>query len=453
MPSYSQTTLDDFTTQLSQILDDPAQVYWTLPELQWATREAMYVWGSLTNYWRARGTFNTRINTVGNQGNSPYYTLPVQAVPLLRPRNTTLNQMVTEIEYMLLESPSGITGAGFSGQVSILSILQAVQRAVNRFIIDTKFLASVSIVLTPGPFPDGLVDFSVPPPSLLSTVFIHSLEWFATISGTYTPLWRQDAWETDHDMSTFQPGIPVCYSESQLSPLQLQLSPVPSSDGTLRSVQARSIALNFTNPISILPLPNEWIYAVKYAALADLLGADSQLNDPMRAQYANMRYGQAVAAAKDARSIMRLTIGGVPIPIDSMAALDAAQPYWRNQIGPPQTAGVTYDMLAFSPLPDQAYGVSIDVVQAAPVPLVGTDFIQVGFEDIPHLLDYCTHVLLFKCGGNEFKSSFSDYDDFMKAVEMRGAINRAKITYLDAEFGQPQKDQRERPDAREMAKR
>ena len=56
-----------------------------------------------------------------------------------------------------------------------------------------------------------------------------------------------------------------------------------------------------------------------------------------------------------------------------------------------------------------------------------------------------THVLTFKCGGNEFKATWAQYDDFMTAVQARGGINKAKIRYLQAAFDQSEKEEGERP--------
>jgi hypothetical protein len=104
-----------------------------------------------------------------------------------------------------------------------------------------------------------------------------------------------------------------------------------------------------------------------------------------------------------------------------------------------------FDLVAFNPLPDNGYGVSVDVVQSAPIPQ-GNAPIQIGNEDITNIADYVTHALTFKCGGKEFQDSFAQYDSFLKCVEQRGGINKAKIKYLEPLFGQPMKDDQTRPD-------
>jgi hypothetical protein len=283
---------------------------------------------------------------------------------------------------------------------------------------------------------------------------VHRASWQDALSVAWTNLWREDAWAIDHNSPawTLNPGQPQVYSESELSPLTLQIAPAPSGAGVLDAFTVDSLLIDTTNPAATFDLPDEWIHALKYAALQDIFSSESQNKDALRAQYCEMRYQQAMDFAKRARSVIRLLSGGVPLPIDSLTALDAGGPYWRNQPGPPELAGVLYDFLAFNPgAPDQTYGIAADVVQSAPIPTIGTDPIQLGAEDIPHLIDYCTHILTIKCGGNELKDSFAQYDSFLGAVAGRAGINRAKMRYLGPIFDQPQKEQRERPDRMEEA--
>lgn len=433
--AYNQTTLADLTSQIGDILDDPAGVYWTTTEKTYAIWEFLRFWGATTSYWRTRGEFSL---TPGQ----PYYELSVQ-LPTLRSRSYTLNQLVQEMQYHLLEAPNGISGAGMSGQVSISSILNAVQRARNQFVLDALLPYTVpasNIAISDSP--DGLVQL----PS--SCIYLHRAAWIDRQSGTYTNLWRQDAWDVDHStpLWTIDPATPQCYSESQLAPIQMQLAPVPIAVGDLELITIDSFDIDMTDPNATFNVPDEWVHAVKYCALSDVLGADSQLNDPMRAQYAQMRYDQSMNLIRDVKSMTRAMIGNVPLTIDSFAALDSSLPTWRNQPGKPFISGVQYDFLALAPVPDQAYSVTVDVVQSAPIPTDSTSYIQLGYEDLDNLLDYCTHYLLFKCGGTNFQSTFAGYDSVMKQIAARGQINKVKIQYLDAVFGQGQKDQRERPD-------
>ncbi len=443
MPYY-QTTLSNFITQISQLMDDETQVYWTVPEIQSVVYEGMRVWGAMANYWRARGSFSL----VPTQ-NSPYYDLSVQ-LPDLRSRTWTLQQMVKDIQYMLLENPSGIAGTGMSGQVTVQSILTAIQIARNRFVLDTHLPLSVHAIAAAPPPPTGMITYDQ------ATVFVHRAAWQDATSLTWTNLWRDDAWGIDKSAPLWpiEPGDPQVYSEAEVSPLQLQLMPPPIRNGLVEVLSVDSLIMDITNPASLFGVPDEWVHAIKYSALSYILAGEGQIKDMTRAQYAEHRYQQSVEMAKEARSMLRMLFNGVPLSIDSLDNLDAGQYTWRNQVGPPENCGVLYDIVAVNPgSPDQAYGMGVDVVAVAPLPNLGDPspdnpnvFIQMGPEELDHLSDYVTHVLSFKCGGNDFKSSYSGYDNFMEAISRRKGANAAKIKYLVPLFGQPQKEWEQRPD-------
>jgi hypothetical protein len=473
--AYTQTTLDALCAQIGTLLDDAGELYWTLAEKRLAVWEALRVWGAATSYWRARGYFNL---TPGVS----WYDLATE-LPVLRSRTTMLDQIVREIQYMLLEPATGIAGTPSSGQVSIASILAAVARARNRFVIDTK-----------GPYtihPDA--DFTQAADGMTTlpatTIFLHRLSYLGGITRTWVNLWRDDAWGIDHASPTWPllTGVPVAFSESENSPLDVQLIPPPATTGLLEGVTVDSLVVDTTDATAVFDVPDEYVHAIKYAALADLLASESQLADPMRAQYAETRYQQAVAIALEARSIIRLLIGdpgtpgsattypftvtvtdatsatasvncsitinapappavaAVPLPIDTLANIDAGMPFWRNQVQKPTVAGIVADLLAVASVPDRVYGIAADVVRAAPLP-GPAEYIQIGREDLQHLVEYVVHILTFKCGGNEFQSTFAGYDAFLSACVGRNNILAADARYLTATFNKPRAEQHQRPD-------
>lgn len=436
MPTYSQITLQQLQGQVSEVLDDNAAVFYVPAEITFAIQEALRVFGALTAYWRTRKTF-----PVTPTAASPFYDLSKLA-PQLRTRTWTLNQLVQEIQYHLFEAPTGVAGTGGSGQVTIQSILEAVQRARNRFVIDTHLPNSLHPKFTTTPPPDGLVSFPQ------SSVFVHRASW-QDAGGQWTNLWRQDAWtfdKADYQWTT-EPGMPSAYSEAELAPLQLQIYPPPVNAGNLEAITVDSLTMDLTNPAATFDIPDEWVHAVKYSALEDLLTGGGQITDSLRGQYCGQRYQQAVTFAKGARSIIRLTANGLPLPVDPMVAIDAGMPFWRNQSGTPLVAGTFYDIIAITPgLPTQKVSVGVDLVQSAPIPLAPSDFVQIGEENISDIVNYATHYLSLKCGGDEFKGTMGDYDDFMRSVAVRKGVNAAKIQYFEPLFGQWQREESYRPD-------
>jgi hypothetical protein len=457
--AYSQYTLGSLSDQLGVLLDDERGLYWSTSEKYYAIWEALRVWGALTSYWRARGSITANpeltwadLTFPWSSANFPWNSSPLHTwydlsavLPTLRTRTWTLNQLTQEIQFACLEAANGISGAGMSGQISIASVLRSIQRARNQFVIDSRFPYIVSYLPQTPPPPQGTL---VLPNTI---VYTHRLAWRDQWNGEWTNLWRTDEWATDHADPdwTLKPGSPLQYSESELAPLTVQFSPAPQNPGVLEVVSVNSLQIDLDNPNALFQVPDEWIHAIKYAALQDIFSAESQNKDTLRAQYCQMRYEQAMDFAKNARSLIRLMLNGVPLPIDSMAAIDSGIPFWRNQAARPYLAGALYDMFALAPVPDRAYGLTADVVQSAPIPLAATDPIPLGPEDIPHIIDYVTHILTFKCGGKEFQDSFAQYDSFLSAVEGRVGIDKVKLRYLSPLLGQAQKETAERPDKME----
>lgn len=432
--AYAQIKLAQYIAQISDLMGDIGNVYWSVSEIQAAVYEALRVWGALTNYWRDRGEFTL------NPGASPFFDLSV-LMPTLRARTYTLDQIVTEIQYALLENPSGVAGTGMSGQVTIEDILKSVLVARNRFVSDAMFPLSTYS----GAFSPPQTSFSFDQ----SVVFLHRVYWTAT-NNVVSPIWRDDSWSIDryYPFWTLTPGTPQVFSESDNAPLTLMLTPVPNTTGTIDGLIVKSKMIDLTNPASTLDIPDEWVFAVKYAALSYLLSGQDQIRDELRAQYCEERYKQAIQFSAKARSVMRVMVNNIPVPLDTITALDASSPYWRNQTGPPQLAACAFDMLAFNySNADQQYGVTVDVVSSAPIPrLEPEDYIQVGVEELDAITNYVVSVLAFKCGGDEFKESLDGYDSFIKAAAARANVNAAKIRYMSALFGQPSKEQAETPD-------
>ena len=433
MSGYTQVSLDDLTSQLGVLLQDESAVYWIEEEKLFAVFEALRMFGAMTSYWRARGTFNITPAT-------PWYDLSVQ-LPALRPRAWTLNSLVRQMQFMLLEAPS-FTGAGGSGQITVTDILNAIQRGRDQFVIDVQFPYAVHLntdfsVIAP----DGLVQLPD------TTIYLHRLTFQDSTSGAYSNLWREDAWATDHNnqLWTLEPGTPQAFSQSENSPLTAQLIPAPVNAGGLEAVTVDSLQMDLTKPATTLGIPDEWVYGIMYSALADIFSA-GQTADPLRFTYCDTRYSQIVDAARMARSVIRLQLNGVPLPVDTLAAIDAGNPYWRNHPAKPQMAGILYDLIAVANIPDTGYSILADVVQAAPIPANTSLPIQIGPEDVDVILKYAMTTLLVKCGGQELEACYPGLDDFTKAVGLRNRTLAVKARYLTPLMGQAQSEWAQRPD-------
>ncbi len=443
--AYTVTSLDDLTATLTALLSDPTNVFWTQAEIQLAIAEALREWSGATSYWRERGSFNLVIPA----STSPptfFYDLSVQ-MPVLRGRTITYAQLLTEIQLHFYEPGVGTAGTNMTAQFDVDSILAALVRARNRFVLDARMPLAV-----PDPFAVGASSSSGLVTLDEDIVYLHRASW-KDADGVYSPIFRSDSFARDAEFSTITGDRPVSLSQAQTMPLQIDLYPPPANGGSLELVVARSVvdtpAAIIADPTITLRLPDDFCHAVKYAAMADLLSMDSKAGDDFRADYCDFRYRSILGAAAAHRSILRVLRAGTPLGLVPLYSLDSKRPSWHQKLGTPDTAGVCYDLLAFAPPARVVTAVTCDVARTAPVPATGTDPIQLGQEELDSIINYCQHYLSLKLGGAEFQQTFSQFDQFQRAAAYRNEILANQARYLVPLFGQPKWEQARQPDANE----
>jgi hypothetical protein len=428
---YNQYTLSRLVAEVSDLIDDPGNVYWTAEEVQLAIIEGLREWSGTTSYWKDRAVINAAVGTT-------WYDLSA-LLPTLRPRTVTLGQIVREIQYHVCETTNGVSGVGMTSQFTITEILQAVNRARNRFVMDAILPISIDPNLPSGSAPDGRVTLD---PSI---VYLHRASWQDSNRIHHT-LNRQDAFTGDgyDPLWTIKPGIPFAFSQTELEPLSIQLYPPPIASGTLDMLTVKSVDMALLDS-TVLGIPDDFCHAIKYSALADLLSMDGEQANPTVAAYAEQRYSAIVQAALQHKSVIRVMLNGIPLPLVSLFSIDRASPYWRNKLGKPNLAACLYDILALAPVANVPYSLTLDVIQSAPIPALN-DYIQLGPEEIVALTNYAQHYLSVKMGGNELASTYDDYNDFQKLVGRRNAALATTSRYLTTLYGQSRREQDMRPD-------
>jgi hypothetical protein len=153
---------------------------------------------------------------------------------------------------------------------------------------------------------------------------------------------------------------------------------------------------------------------VKFGALADLLGGDGPAADPARAAYCEKRWQEGLMLAKMAQSVMFLWVNDTPAYSESLDSVDSNRILWQNYSGIPFMGAMAgLNLLAMVDPPGGQFGVTIDCVQNAIVPVNPGDYIQVGREELAAILGYAQHLAQFKCGGAEFQNSFKWHERIM----------------------------------------
>lgn len=435
--SYAQITLAQLAAQISNELEDPTNVFWALDEIYRTINEALLYWGALTSYWRDRATFPT--SSTSSVYDLSSTTSTSAALSLLRSRLYTFGNLANEIQYHLLE-PTGGIAAGSSKQFTPALIGSILKNRRNEFCIDTQNPLTYASFAVAGVGVDGRFDLD----SAIASVMRAS--WADSVSniGSTQSLKREDAWTADkyNPLWTAAPGVPNAYSTAETKPIQIQFIPAPANSGTLNLIHVSSLNLTVVDATSFA-VPDEWVHALKYGTMYELLSTYSEGFDPIRSQYCLERYNQYLRIAGLNRSLLRVQRADTPyrpIPLDIFSNLDSFRPFWETRAGAtPDYAACAFDLLALSPVAQAGTSVNVqcDVVRSAPLPVLTTDYVQIGREEISYIVDLCRHVLSFKLEGAEFVATMPLYDNFIRGAQKQNKQLMDKCQYFTPLFGQP----------------
>jgi hypothetical protein len=356
--------------------------------------------------------------TMPTQTNVVWYDItdPTVAPNTLRPYTVLDTDLYELIEDHLLEPPTGATWTG-SLQFTAQDMIQALQRRRDELTSNTSCTVQWHLVVA-NPGRTFLGD---------QTLDIRRVAWLPVANPTgyvNSPLWPDDIWATqsyERDFTTQAPGVPSTYRQSTEPPLSFDVDIPPAVPGQYECLTIDAGAALDPNNASTLGIPDDFTWLLVFGAMGDMLNRESNAKDSLRAQYCNERYAQGLALLKDSSALLYARIGNLTLDIDSVQNQDNFNPSWQsNAATTPSTLLTTgLNLIGLSSTPDAGpYSITLDVVQNAPIPLIGSDFIQLGRDDYDVLLDYCVHLAAFKMGGAEFIATIPLFQRFMKQATM-----------------------------------
>jgi hypothetical protein len=430
--AYSHTTLAQLRALLAARLHDSSYVFWLSDELDRLLGEAIRTWTALTSYRRERATVSTSAGTA-------FYELQTE-IPSLLGYALTDSSLVYDIQYHLLEAATGNSWSG-TDQFTLSDVTNALQRVRDQFLLDTGLVITDSeVAVGPSP-PEGRV-------SLPDTVIaVRRLVW-EPVTGSWSVLWKSDerAETSFSQVWSVDPAKPASFSVMSTRPVEVQLSPHPSDSGTLHLLSVSTGSTLDPTTGVVVGLPDDWTWAVKFGALADLLGKDGPAKDAQRSEYCAARYSQAVQLASSAPSVLHCEVNGVPLVPTSLQELDAFMPGWEGKSrGRPDTFSLAgHNLIAVSPVPDGVYSLTVDVVRKTGS-LSSSTQIQVGREHLDAILDYAEHLAVFKCGGQEFASTSQHLERFLTAAKSYNAKITAEAPSCLAAVSTTADESRRRP--------
>jgi hypothetical protein len=251
---------------------------------------------------------------------------------------------------------------------------------------------------------------------------------------TYTTLWRDDeyAMQAFRFPGSLTPAIPQVWGKFVMPPVGIDLYPPPINPGDLETLVVENGPLVGTTPAAvfasptILRIPEDFVWGILFGALSDLLSADGPARDPARAVYAESRYQESVELYKMNPVLLQTQIEGVPVWTGSVFEMDVFLASWQTAPGVPQFSGMAgRNLVAFAPVPNATFNVTIDVVANIPVPAGNdTDILQIDRGTIGPLLDYVQHLASFKMAGQEFSAT----EKLRKNFYVAAALENARIT-------------------------
>lgn len=442
MPTFSYPSLSQALAQLGERLYDSKSQFWTNDEKTLYIQEALRTFNSLASFWRSDFIFNTV------QGIQWYdITNPTQCPNTLRPMTVADVDLFQIIQYHLLEPPSGTTWSG-SKQFNEDDLQQAVQRKRDEVLGNSGCTLTQGLVGAPTGSPPAVV---VMPDTTLE---IRRVAWIpvgSPIGFSPSVMYQSDVWAGGSFVPLYptnNPGTPSTYYKSAQPPISFLPDTAPAVPGQYDVLSIQSGGLLDLHSPSILPIPDDWTWVLKWGALADLLSIDSVSKDPQRAQYCQARYRMGLDMLMRSPALLALRLNNIPTFVDSVFSADCFNPGWQAASqGPPDavlTAGL--NLLAITPPPNAGpYGVAATVVQNAPLPQALNDPIQMSRDNYDSILDYAQHLASFKMGGDEFMSSSSLLDSFLKQAGKYNSKLAQMGEYQPALYQVSQKESEDNP--------
>lgn len=410
-------------TEVAARLLDPSYVYWTIPELTQLIIEAIRTWQALTSYFKQRITFD--VEAGGGIDGSAFWDLNF-VVPELG-QFVTDRELIERVLATLLEPPLTATWNG-TGHFQFEQIVESLQNRINRWLTDTganvhRHIQNVETGPTAARLflPEGVLD-------------VRRAAWKDSQNLNYTTLWRDD----EYAMQAFRfPGSlapaqqPLVWGKFTLPPVGIEVYPPPANPGQVETLVVESGPLVGASPQqvfhspTVLLIPEDHVWGVIFGALSDLFNADGPMRDPERAIYSESRYEESVELYKLNPTLLMTRIDGVPVWTGSVFEMDSFMASWQAQPGQPQFVGMAgRNLVAFAPIPNQLYGITMDLVSNIPLPVRDTDLIQVDRGALAPLLDYVQHLACLKMAGYEFKATDKLRGNFLRAA----ALENSRLT-------------------------
>lgn len=423
---YSNITSLQANQALAMRLNDPGYIHWTKAELNLYIAEALRFWQVLTQYWLSEFVTNyTQPNpatlptwqSTGNSLNTFVGSNPTS------PRTQTLNDsyIYTVAEYMLLEPPAGNAAWIGSSQFVLGDFTQALQRRRDQVIQRTAcFLGPYAATVNLIPNTNRLF---LPDSTAQSILDLRRIRYIpATGFGTPATLFRDDSLAFEYFENSFEQniGTPLAWDVIGSPPQTVTFDASPNVPNTLEILAMLSAGQITPPTVSPLFMPDDWSWGLKFGMMADLLNKDTESTDPQRAAYCTQRFEEFLKLAVAMPWMTQARINNVPVDTSSVTEADDFSYEWQsNPNTPAQIVRGGIDLFAIAPtIPAGTnLGLTLTLVENAPIPTADTDFIQCSPDVLDCIIDEAQHLASFKDGFSSLQQTMALHKNFIKLAE------------------------------------
>lgn len=400
MPAFSWLTFGEAKAEVALRLGDESNVFWTAAEIGLYLIESLRVFNALTAYWA------TPYTSPFTQTSANWYAANGTGSP--RQQTLTDADVYRLIEYHLIEPPTGSTWTG-TDQFSITDLSQACSRRRNEMLqISACNMVESSPSITQSTSTVNLTDL---------VLDVRRCRWVPA-SGQGSPVTLQRG-----DSRTFQYFTPR-YAQTTQNPLRWDVIGSPPQTVTLDTMTNAPSVLqvlgmaggaDFDPPTNApLLMPDDWMWVLKFGAMADILSKEQEGKDVARAKYCRQRYEEGLKLMAHMPWLLQGFIEGIPVDTQALAGADRTNYEWQSRASAfPEIVVGGIDLYAVSPVPNDTLSLLLMLVGNAPIPANDGANIQVPRDVMDAILDEAQHLALFKMGGAEFQQSIALHKEFI----------------------------------------
>lgn len=411
--TLANITKASLISQLYNKLGDTDGVFWPEREVILAINETLYLLGSVGNYWKDRISIKTEPNKL-------FYNLQtdISVNEDLIYNSKTIGDLLEVINFV------------FKASLSIIDIKEFAINRINEYILQTSINASRHElnILSPN---INLVE--------LHKGFLDDIRVaFKGVDNNYNKLSKDEDDNFFRYNEELESDTPQYYSKVLTDSNYISLYPIPTDVGSLEVISIDGVIKDdVINENSKLKIPDNLFYYLKYGVLIDLLLGQEQNPNPALVEYCKIRWAEGIAVGKVYSTVLMAYINGKYVNIDSLFNLDSFDSEWQNIKGEPYSIAIANNNIVIvNRNPNivieslqQVYDLSFDIIRNAPV---DDEYIRVNDEYIATILDYCYHVLMFKCGFFDISATLKAKDNILSmAYNYNNRIKSSALLYND----------------------